>query len=317
MSEMAIQTSHLTKRYNGTIAVRDMSLSVRRGIVFGLLGPNGAGKSSTIGVLTTLLKPSNGDALVAGHSVVSKPRDVRRSIGLVHQFSMLDRDLSVWENLDFQARLYRMSAKTRRSRIAAALHVAGLEDREYTRVEFLSGGMRRRLEIARGLLHQPTVLFLDEPTAGLDIQARRAVWDELRRLRAARAVTIVLTTHYLEEADALCDEVAIIDHGRIMAQGSPDRLKEQLGGDTVRARLTEPDPALLQNLKKISGITEVKIDGDSVTCQLERGAQRVPEIVATLQRGSKQLRSFHVQPPSLDDVFLARTGHRMKEPNAE
>jgi len=223
-----IETHNLTKHFGALVAVQSVNVSVGKGEVFGLLGPNGAGKTTTIRMLTTLLAPSSGSAVVAGHDVVSAPLDVRRAIGVVPQMLNLDIELTCNENLEYHGRLHRMASADRTSRISELLHFVGLWDKRDTPVEHLSGGMRRRLLIARGLMHRPGVVFMDEPTVGLDPQARRMIWGLIHDLKKS-GITILLTTHYIEEADFLCDRVAIMRAGKIMALGAPADLKAVVG----------------------------------------------------------------------------------------
>lgn len=314
--EPAIQADRLTKEYRGQAAVRDLTLTIPRGIVFGMLGPNGAGKSTTLGMLTTLLRPTAGSARVAGIDVQRNPRGVRSAIGIVFQEEMLDLDLSVRANLDLHARLHHVSAALRRTHITKALKLAGLVDRDRSRAGQLSGGLRRRLEIARGLMHTPEVLFLDEPTVGLDIEARRSIWHEVERLRRETDVTIVLTTHYLEEADRLCDVVAIIDRGVIKTQGKPEDLKHALGGEVVRARVDQPRAALSAALTAVPGVRDVRVTGARVQLKIDGGEERVPAVIGALQANVKHLKSFRMEPPSLDDVFLQVTGHTLTDDDA-
>ncbi|MFO0702544.1 MAG: ATP-binding cassette domain-containing protein [Candidatus Andersenbacteria bacterium] len=309
----AIQADHLTKRYRDQVAVKNLTLTVPRGVVFGMLGPNGAGKSTTLGMLTTLLRPTSGSAHVAGRDVQHDPRAARAAIGIVFQEEMLDLDLSVRANLDLHARLHHIPHAQRRARVQQALEFAGLTQRERSRTGQLSGGLRRRLEVARGLMHTPEVLFLDEPTVGLDIESRRAIWTEVERLRRRGDVTIVLTSHYLEEADRLCDVVAIIDRGTIRAQGSPEELKRALGDDVVHARVVQPAAALNAALARVPGVQDVHVQGGEVRLKMSDGERRVPALIEALQSNTQRVRSFRIEPPTLEDVFLNATGHAMSQ----
>ena len=309
----AITTSALTKRYKQQLAVDGLTLDVPAGSVFGLLGPNGAGKSTTLGMLTALLKPTSGDAWVAGHSITTEAAAVRRAVGIVFQEEMIDFDLTAMQNLEIHARLHHIPARERTAAVDHALSVAKLSDRAKNRVKTFSGGMRRRLEIARGLMHAPKVLFLDEPTLGLDIEARKEIWLEVQELRERSDITVILTTHYLEEADELSDVVAIIDRGRIKAQGAPGELKAKLGGDIVSAKLTGDLEQTKRALQNVSGVKNMKTSGSKIVFRISDGESRVPEIISALQKDGRSLQSFHLQPPSLDDVFLEATGHHLKE----
>jgi ABC-2 type transport system ATP-binding protein len=304
----AIETSHLTKRFKGQVAVRDLNLRIQRGSFFGLLGPNGAGKSTTLGMLTTLVRPSAGTASVAGYQIGKATNKVREHIGVVLQNISLDFDLTVYANLDFQARLHHLGGRKKARAVAEALQLSGLEHRVGDRVGTLSGGLRRRLEIARSLIQSPEIIFLDEPTAGLDPESRASIWRELERLREQRDITIVLTTHYLEEAENLADTVAIIDDGRIKALGSPAELKHSLGGTVIRASVVEPDRQLEGLLLQVDGCQESTISGDEITLRISNGDSGA--VVFDLMRNHcKKVRSFRLETPSLENVFLARTGH--------
>ncbi|MEA1904673.1 MAG: ATP-binding cassette domain-containing protein, partial [Candidatus Hadarchaeota archaeon] len=237
----AIQTKDLTKEFDGLVAVNHVSLSIERGELFGLLGPNGAGKTTLVHMLCTILPPSDGKAKVWGHGVRNDPGSVRASIGMVFQDPSLDERLTGRENLDFHARMYGMSRGERERRADELLELVGLKNRADTLVNTYSGGMRRRLEMARGLMHHPKVLFLDEPTLGLDPQTRRAIWDYIKTLNQKEGVTTVLTTHYMDEADYLCDRVGIIDYGKIIALDKPSRLKNRMKGDIISLEVDRPE----------------------------------------------------------------------------
>jgi ABC-2 type transport system ATP-binding protein len=300
----AVQTRALVKRYGEVVALDALDLVVPRGAFFGLLGPNGAGKTTTLHVLCTLTRPTSGEARMLGHDVVRDRAAVRAEIGLVFQESTLDCELSARENLDIHARLYHLD--DRRRRVEAILDLVGLAPEADRPVKTFSGGMKRRLEIARGLLHAPRILFLDEPTLGLDVRARRAIWDHLRRIRAERDLTIVLTTHYLEEADALCDTVGIIDHGRIATSGAPEDLKSALGGDAVRVALDRLDDASVA-LKRVEGVTSVEVGDGAARVTLAEGARRLPALLDAARPFG--VREVTMHRPTLEDVFLHHTGH--------
>jgi ABC-2 type transport system ATP-binding protein len=308
-SSPAIEVRALAKRYGDQQALAGIDLDVPRGICFGLLGPNGAGKSTTVGVLTTLLTPTSGTALLLGHDVVRERAAVRREIGVVFQEAALDPELSAREQLVLHARLFHLDAPA--ARASDWIERLGLVEHADRPVRKLSGGLKRRVEIARGLLNRPGVLFLDEPTTGLDVAARAKIWDELRALRRSGETTIFLTTHSMEEADALCDAIAIVDQGRIAASGSPDALKAALGGDVVTLVLERPRDAIAA-LEAQPGVSRVAADG-------EAGALRV-----TVADGSRRLAALlecargagivevDLRRPSLEHVFLHHTGHRFE-----
>jgi ABC-2 type transport system ATP-binding protein len=303
-AEPAILAEGLTKVYGELTAVAGLDLTVTTGEIFGFLGPNGAGKTTTIGMLCTLVWPSAGGARVAGYEVVTEPDQVRRRIGVVFQESSLDGELTAEENLRFQARLYGLRRRPAREAIAGVLELVGLASRKDAPVRTYSGGMRRRLELARGLLHRPAVLFLDEPTTGLDPQTRAAIWSHLRELRRAEGITVFLTTHQLAEADH-CDRIAIIDHGRTVAEGTPDDLRAVVGADLVTLR-TGDDPAAVRRLDELFGIP-AQATPDGVQLRVAGGAAFVPKLCAEL---ALPVHSVTVTPPTLDDVFLHYTGRR-------
>jgi ABC-2 type transport system ATP-binding protein len=302
-----VQVRDLIRRFGDNEAVRGVSFEVRRGELFGFLGPNGAGKTTTINVLCTLLRPSAGSATVNGFDVVRQRSDVRRSIGLVFQASTLDEALTAEQNLRFHAYAYGVPAGLRERRIDELLGLVELSERRSSRVRTFSGGMRRRLELARGLLHHPRVLFLDEPTLGLDPQTRRRIWEYLAELRAREQLTIFLTTHYLDEAEH-ADRIAIIDHGRIVALDTPGALKRAVGGD--RITLTSPDSAAAaRELRERYGLTPV-VDGGAVSFQVPAGEAFLPDFV----RGFGQpLEGIGLRRPTLDDVFLQLTGREIRD----
>ncbi len=308
---VVIAVTGLVKRYGTVEAVRGIDLAVRRGEIFGFLGPNGAGKSTTISVLCTLLKPTSGSASVAGIDVAGDPDGVRARIGLVFQDPSLDVQLTARENLLFHAMVYGVARHQRRERIGAALATVDLLDRADALVSTFSGGMKRRLEIARGILHAPEVLFLDEPTQGLDPQTRANVWDHLGRIRATTGLTIFMTTHYMEEAE-FCDRIAIIDHGSIVALGTPDELKAQVGGDIVVVS-TDDNTRAAREIMATLGVNPVP-DGDTLRVEVQDGAQFVPQLITAL---SVPVTTVTVRRPSLDDVFLKLTGRAIRDAEAD
>jgi ABC-2 type transport system ATP-binding protein len=304
--DSAIAVENLTRRFGDVVAVDHVSFSVGRGEVFGFLGPNGAGKTTTIAMLTTLLRPTEGSASVAGHDVGRQAANVRRAIGIVFQEPSLDERLTARENLEFHAVLYGMPRAQRATRIADALRLVDLEERADHMVEQYSGGMRRRLEIARGLLHVPAVLFLDEPTLGLDPQSRRSVWEHIGNLRDETGITIFMTTHYMEEAE-FCDRIAIIDHGRIVALDTPEGLKHMVGGDVVI--VTAPDVEALQEYLAEQSLDASRRDSE-VRVEVDDGARFIPRLV----RGfSGEIDGASLRRPTLDDVFLKLTGRTIRE----
>src|SRR5208337_4403826 len=241
-----IETKNLTKTYGNLTAVDHLDLKIGKGEVFGLLGPNGAGKSTTLLMLTTLVPPTSGTALVNGFDIIRQPDQVRKSIGIVFQDPSSDETLTGYENLKLHGLLYDMDAGLREERIVEVLALVELTDRKDDKVKKYSGGMRRRLELARGLMHHPEILFLDEPTLGLDPQTREHIWEYIKKLATEKQITIIITTHYMDEADRLCNRLAIIDHGKIVVLGSPDQLKKDLGGDIVRMKMKNFDKDMLR-----------------------------------------------------------------------
>ncbi|MEV0172405.1 ATP-binding cassette domain-containing protein [Streptomyces sp. NPDC050803] len=312
----AVQALQLTKTYPGEVtALRGMDLTVEPGTVFGLLGPNGAGKSTTVKILTTLARPDSGTATVAGHDVLRHPDRVRRAIGVVAQNSGADPVATGRDNLRLQGRLYGMKGAALDRRVDELLERFTLADAARRPVKNYSGGMRRRLDVALGLVHRPEVLFLDEPTTGLDPEARTAMWDEIARLAGEEGLTILLTTHYLEEADRLAERIAIVDRGRVVVAGSPDALKGELRGDAVHVELREPvgesGRTLLQSsLGALSGLHEVLVDGRRISVRVDDGSAAVPALLAALDRAGVGVASTTVARPSLDDVYLRHAGRR-------
>ena len=305
-----IKVSGLTKRYGEIEAVRGIDFEVRPGETFGFLGPNGAGKSTTIKILCTLAKPTSGDAWVAGHDVRTERDAVRRNIGLVFQDTTLDNYLTGAQNLRFHADLYSVPAAAVAPRMRQVLEMVDLWDRRDSLVMTYSGGMRRRLEIARGLLHAPHVLFLDEPTVGLDPQTRSSIWEYINDLKTREDITIFLTTHYMDEAEH-CDRIAIIDHGKIVAIDTPEALKASVGKDRVQIH-TDNDAAAIEELASAFGIEAAVHDG-AVTFSVSSGEQFVPQLFARL---TVPIRTVSVSRPSLDDVFMSYTGTTIRDAEA-
>jgi ABC-2 type transport system ATP-binding protein len=305
--ESVISVRSLVKNFGPVEAVRGIDLDVQAGEIFGFLGPNGAGKSTTINILCTLMRATSGSASVAGIDVDQDPASVRSRIGLVFQDPSLDQQLTARENLEFHAFVYDVPARTRKERIAQVLEMVDLTDRADSVVMTYSGGMRRRLEIARGMLHTPDVLFLDEPTIGLDPQTRRHIWGYLGELPKQAGVTIFMTTHYMDEAE-YCDRIAIIDHGQIQAVGTPDELKKMVGGDVVSIT-TSDNPAALLEIAAIAGATPIA-DNGTLRVEVPDGAGFVPRLV---RETSVEVTSVAFRRPSLDDVFMKLTGRAIRE----
>jgi ABC-2 type transport system ATP-binding protein len=303
----AITVNGLDKRFGDVHAVRGVEFEVATGEVFGFLGPNGAGKTTTINMLCTLAKPTSGKASVAGHDVVSERDDVRRNIGLVFQDPTLDGYMTATQNLRLHADLYGVQSDLVEPRMEQVLKMVGLWDRRDSGVATFSGGMRRRLEIARGLMHSPRVLFLDEPTIGLDPQTRRSIWTYIRELKEREEITIFMTTHYMDEAE-WCDRIGIMDHGQIVALDTPEALKAQVGKDRVTIH-TEDDDAAIAALADRFGI-EARIAEGAVTFGVPAGEEFVPRLFAEL---GIPIKAVSVSRPTLDDVFMAHTGTTIRD----
>ena len=307
----AIVTEDLRKRYKAVLALDGVSFAVREGEVFGLLGPNGAGKSTTVRTLVTLTQPDSGRALVAGEDVVRHPNRVRRLIGYVAQDSGVDWEATGRENLLLQGRIHGMAGAPLRMRVEELLELVGLREAADRIARGYSGGMKRRLDIAIGLVHRPRVLFLDEPTTGLDPEARAALWVEVERLAAQESLTILLTTHYLEEADRLAERVAIVSRGRVVVEGKPDELKAGLRGELVTVDLGELNgrgDRAVEIVGALAGASEVSVDGQHVRTRVPNGAQAIPGILSALEGGGFRVAAVTTARPSLDDVYLHYTG---------
>ena len=311
----AIQVEGISKRFGKLLAVDDVSFTVPGGEIFGLLGPNGAGKSTLIRMLTTLVPPTGGTAVVAGYDIIRDPNAVRASIGVIPQNMTSDPELTCAENLGNHARLYGITGARRRERTAELLEAVGLGDRANALASTLSGGMRRRLEIARGLVHDPQILFLDEPTTGLDPASRISVWEMIAHLRAQQGRTLFLTTHYMDEADRLCDRVAIVDSGRIVALDTPVALKGSVPGASRIELQFEPDlPHGASDLESLPAVKSVRALG-SATYRIssDRGPASAQELIELARQLKLELKALSVQSTSLDDVFLYYTGHGLTE----
>jgi ABC-2 type transport system ATP-binding protein len=312
---IAIEVENLTKKFNGFVAVDNISFNIKSGEAFGLLGPNGAGKTTTMSMLSTMLKPTSGRASVNSFDILKKQDDVRKSIGIVFQDQSLDEELTAYENMDFHARLYRIPKDEREKKIIKLLKLVELDDKKDNFVKTYSGGMRRRLEIARGLLHEPKVLFLDEPTLGLDPQTRNHLWNYIDKLNKEQGITIILTTHYMEEADKLCDRIAIIDKGKIVALDTSERLKESIGGDVIEIISSEREK-FHTLIKVCSWVKRVDVHNGSITINLQNAEKHVAEIVNLAHGNGIDIESISIHKPTLEDVFLHYTGRTMREEEA-
>ena len=301
-----IEVNDLQKEFGTVRAVRGVSFEVREGEIFGFLGPNGAGKSTTISMLATLLRPTGGTARVASYDIVRQPAQVRQSIGLVFQDPTLDERLTAEENLQFHALLYNVDSRTVSERIPRLLEMVELLDRRKSLVRTFSGGMKRRLEIARGLLHHPRVLFLDEPTIGLDPQTRARIWEYVRDLRDREGITVFMTTHYMDEAE-VCDRIAVIDHGQIVALGTPSELKALVGGDVIKLVANDPEKAREFVAERYG---QPLVTPDGLQFEVTGGETIIPELVTSCPT---PVRSISLRKPTLDDVFLKLTGREIRD----
>jgi ABC-2 type transport system ATP-binding protein len=308
-----VRTFDITKKFGDFIAVDRVNLEVRAE-VFGMLGPNGAGKTTLTRMLTTILPPTDGTATVAGVDIVEQPAKVRERIGVVSQAMTLDVELSAYENLDLYGQYYHIPKEVRQRRIKELLEVVGLADRSKSVVGSLSGGMKRRLEVVRSLIHSPEILFLDEPTTGLDPQGRATVWEHLIKLHKEAGITLVITTHYMDEAESLCDRLAIIDHGKVVALGTPQELKRKaMGGDVVEAEFFSLPDVAFKALEKSDFVLNVKRHDSAIALLVKNGAEAVPRIVELVGANGGRLRTIALREPTLNDVFLHFTGRGLED----
>jgi ABC-2 type transport system ATP-binding protein len=308
--ENAIETFDLTKQFKDLVAVDHLNVKIKQGEIFGLLGPNGAGKTTTISMLCTILGPSKGTATVNGYDILREPDNVRKSIGIVFQQPSVDDILTGRENLQLHAMWYGVPKNMRNQRIDEVLDLVGLQSRQHSLVKTYSGGMRRRLELARGLLHLPKVLFLDEPTLGLDPQTREHIWEYIQDMSENREMTIVLTTHYMEEADRLCNRIAIIDQGKIVVMDTPETLKGTVGGDIVCLKTRNNDP---ERFRKIESVCKVEISDDYVVLTVRNASEHLQEILDV----AGKVESVEIRPASLEDVFISYTGKDIRTDTGE
>jgi ABC-2 type transport system ATP-binding protein len=307
----AILVDDLTKKYNDLVAVNHISFEIEQGEIFGLLGPNGAGKTTTLSMLSTMQKPTSGSAIIQGKDVETDEDGVRKAIGIVFQDQSLDEELTAGENMDFHGRLYRIPPDIRKQRIDELLELVELHERKNDIVKTFSGGMRRRLEIARGLLHHPSVLFLDEPTLGLDPQTRNHLWQYIATLSKEKNISIILTTHYMEEADRLCDRIAIIDHGTIIALDTPENLKNGIGGDIIT--ITTPEFGAASKVLIEPWINNLEVYDDEVRISLQNAEQHISEVITVLNQHQIPVTSVSIHKPTLEDVFLSYTGKKIRD----
>lgn len=313
---LAIEVKNLTKEFNELKAINNFSLEVKEGEIFGLLGPNGAGKTTIIKILATLLNPTKGQAKVCGFDILKQKNEVRSSIGVVFQEPALDDHLTGFENLDFHARLYGLEKKVRQKRIKEVLNLVKLKDKANVLVINYSGGMKRRLEIARGLIHYPKVLFLDEPTLGLDPQTRHCIWDYILELNRKEKITVILTTHYMDEADYLCQRIGIIDFGKIVALDTSENLKNILGGDVISIETDFPEKAFMV-FQEFQWIKKISQHNGIINLSCKEGEKKIPLLIKMDQKEAGfQIKSINLRKPTLEDVFLHFTGKTIREREA-
>jgi ABC-2 type transport system ATP-binding protein len=308
-----ISIKGLTKTFGAISALDGVDLEIEQGEAVGLLGPNGAGKTTLISILATILPATSGEARLCGYDVRNDPDAVRRAIGVVFQEPSLDDELTGEENLDFHGRLHGMDRQTRRKRVDEILILVDLVERRRDLVKTYSGGMRRRLEIARGLMHHPRVLFLDEPTLGLDPQTRRRIWEYIGNLNVTLRTTLILTTHYMDEADRLCSRIAVMDKGKIVALGTPDELRAVLGGDLLELELASPSDALIQALNGLEGVRRVDALAETLRLTVTHGESIIPDVVRQAHALGLDIRSIRLRKPNLEDVFIKLTGREIRD----
>ena len=315
----SIETKSLTKSFGSVIAVNDISFSVKTGEIFGFLGPNGAGKSTTMMILTTLLKPTSGQALISEFNVMENAKKVRENIGYVQQETTVDEYLTGRENLLLQARLNHIPKNQVKERIDEVLELIELSDKQNDAVVTYSGGMRKRLDIAGGLLHRPKVLFLDEPTVGLDIQTRRKIWEYIKKIHKEFDMTIFLSTHYMEEADNLCDRIGIIDGGKIQVIDSPENLKNAMGNEVISIIMDDSDnrDSFLSKLEEIESVNNINQDGTKLTLFVSNGTKVIPTIFQISSELEIKITTISLTRPTLDDVFLSYTGHEIRDDDSK
>jgi ABC-2 type transport system ATP-binding protein len=313
MVEDVIKAEGLTKIFNRSlVAVDHINFNVQRGEIFGFLGPNGAGKTTTINMLITVLKPTEGKAFVLGYDVAKQANEVRKVIGVVPQEYTADEDLTGYENIMLCADLYGVPREIAKKRALELFKLVELTDFKDKKVEIYSGGMRRRLELACGLINRPKVLFLDEPTLGLDVQTRAAIWNYIKRLKEEYGMTLFMTTHYLEEADVLCDRIAIIDHGRIIVSGSPNKLKDSLGGDIITISVKE-NGDVTEIIRSIEHVKDVKDESGAYRIKVEAGEVAAPLIIEALRRKGCTVTKLSLTKPTLNEVYLEYTGRTIRD----
>ena len=312
-TDVIVKVDGISKSFGQLKAVDNVSFEIRQGEIFGFLGPNGAGKSTTINILTTMMRPTSGHATVCGFDVHSRATDVRRNVGVVPQEYTADEDMTGYQNILLCADLYGLPRSDSKPHAEELLKLVELEDAANRKVKTFSGGMRRRLELACGLVNYPKLLFLDEPTLGLDVQTRAAVWKYIRMLKDQFKMTLFLTTHYLEEADSLCDRIAIIDHGHIVTIGSPDQLKASVGGDIIVLGVKEAEPDISAEISKLDLVKDVKKTGTDYRIKAEMGEEASPKIMDCVRSKGLHVTKISLTKPTLDEAYLEFTGRNLRE----
>jgi ABC-2 type transport system ATP-binding protein len=313
----AIEVKNLTRTFGHVVAVDHISFEVDEGEIFGFLGANGAGKTTTIMMLTTALNPTSGNATVCGHDIVKDRNELRKYMAVVFEELSLDTDLTARENLDFHARMYHIPRRVREERVSRALGLVGLKGKQNMLVKHYSGGMQRRLEIARAMINEPRILFLDEPTLGLDVQTRRMLWDYARKLNRESGTTVLLTTHYVEEADYLCDRLAILEQGKILVTDTPEGLKSSLGDSLLSVKLLQGADGLAKLLREVNWVKEVNQRDGWLDLSVESGETKIPEVARLAKEHGFAISSVSQHKPSLEDAFLHYVGRKLEDKTYE
>jgi ABC-2 type transport system ATP-binding protein len=314
--EVIIKAINLTKKFGSLVAVNHINFEVYKGEIFGFLGPNGAGKTTTVNMLTTILKPTEGTATINGYDIVKDAVKVRQTIGVVHQEFTADEDLTGYENMMLAAALYGIPKNVAKQRVEELLKMVELTNAKDRKVETYSGGMRRRLEVAMGLINRPAVLFLDEPTLGLDVQTRTAIWSYILKLKEEYNMTIFMTTHYLEEADAYCDRIAIIDKGKILKIGAPSELKESLGGGVIAIQIASNVDEAVKVISQLDGVLDIKSDKERIRIKAKNINNLTPELLRSLFEKGIKVTKLEMSEPTLDEVYLELTGRSLRDEQA-
>lgn len=306
-----IEIKNLTRKFKKNIAINNISLNIKQGEVFGLLGPNGAGKTTLISMLSTILLPTKGEVKINDLDLKKDSKKIRSIIGLVFQESILDEELSAYDNLDIHARLYKIPKEKRKKKIKELLKLVSLEKIADNKISTFSGGMKRKIELIRGLVSEPKILFLDEPTLGLDPGARRAIWNYIRELNKKKGLTIILTTHYMDEADLLCDRVGIINKGKFNIIDTPEKLKKSLKGDVIEIKTNKFSKEFLKSIKKFKFVKDTEVIDNSLRLYVTNGEEKIEKVIDILKSNKIKIKSIMLKKPTLEDVFLHFTGEKL------